>query len=53
MIITIKPTDSPEEIRRKTAELKPKRLDAQKYAGRVKWDEDALAYQKRLRDEWD
>ena len=29
-----------------------KKLKAKKYCGSVKWGEDALAYQKKLRDEW-
>ena len=30
-----------------------KKLDAKRHLGKVKWNEDALKYQKRLRDEWD
>jgi hypothetical protein len=30
-----------------------KKLDAKKFCGSVKWSEDGLAYQLRLRDEWD
>jgi hypothetical protein len=30
-----------------------KKLDTKLYIGKVKWDEDALAYQKRLRNKWD
>ncbi len=29
-----------------------KKLDAKRHLGKVKWNEDALKYQKRLRDEW-
>ena len=30
-----------------------KKLDAKKHLGKVKWEEDAVAYQRKLRDEWD
>jgi hypothetical protein len=30
-----------------------KKLDAKKFCGIIKWNDDGLAYQKRLRDEWD
>jgi hypothetical protein len=29
-----------------------KRLDAYKFCGTVKWKEDGLSAQKRMRDEW-
>lgn len=29
-----------------------KKLDAKKFCGAVKWNEDGLKFQKRLRDEW-
>jgi len=29
-----------------------KKLDAKRHLGKVKWNEDALAFQKKLRDEW-
>jgi hypothetical protein len=33
--------------------VKPvKRLNAKKHLGKVKWNEDPLEYQKRIRDEW-
>lgn len=30
-----------------------KKLDAKKFCGTVKWSEDGLAAQKRMRNEWD
>ncbi len=30
-----------------------KKLDAKRHLGKVNWGEDALKYQKKLRDEWD
>jgi hypothetical protein len=52
--------DTPEEIQRKIAsmakaaedERPQKRKSLAHLCGAVKWEEDALAYQKRLRDEW-
>jgi hypothetical protein len=33
--------------------VKPvKRFNANKHLGKVKWNEDPLEYQKRIRDEW-
>lgn len=29
-----------------------KKLDAKKFCGTVKWKEDGVAAQKRMRDEW-
>ena len=30
-----------------------KSLNAQKYCGALKWDQDGLEFQKKLRNEWD
>ncbi len=30
-----------------------KKLDAKKFCGTVKWSEEGLAAQKRMRNEWD
>jgi len=30
-----------------------KKFDAKRHLGKVKWNEDALSYQKRIRGEWD
>lgn len=32
---------------------KKKAFDAKSHKNKVKWGEDALEYQKRVRDEWD
>jgi cellobiose-specific phosphotransferase system component IIA len=32
---------------------KKKKFDANKHLGKVSWDEDALEYQKKHRNEWD
>ena len=30
-----------------------KGLDTKKYCGAIKWEEDGLKFQQRLRDEWE
>lgn len=62
MVIEIDTTrDTPEEISEKIRQAQGRVADAEaakrrasKLAafGTVKWEEDALEYQKRLRDEW-
>ncbi len=53
MVIEIKKTMSKAEVQRAltTAQSK-KTLDAKRFVGTVKWSEDPVAYQKKLRDEW-
>lgn len=42
------------EVDKKLSRRKSKKLfDARRFAGRIAWKEDPLAYQKRIRDEWD
>jgi hypothetical protein len=54
MVLTVKKGMSKEKLNEVLRKLKlTKKLDAKRYLGKVNWDEDALAYQKRLRDEWD
>ena len=38
---------------RRSRRTKTKGVDTSKYCGTVKFDEDALAIQKRLRNEWE
>lgn len=53
MVIEIKKTMSKADIQQALAQVSiGKRLDARRFIGTVKWTEDALAYQKRMRDEW-
>jgi hypothetical protein len=53
MVLTIKKGMSKKNLDDVLRKLKQsKKLDAKRYLGKVKWDEDALAYQKRIRDEW-
>jgi hypothetical protein len=54
MVLTVKkgmPKKALDEALKKIKHTK--KLDAKRYLGKVKWGEDALEYQKRLRDEWD
>ena len=53
MVITVKKSTSNEELRRMISSLKPRKLFRSKlFLGKIKWGEDALEYQKRVRDEW-
>ncbi|MBC8047782.1 MAG: hypothetical protein H7Y00_13375 [Fimbriimonadaceae bacterium] len=38
---------------KKTVSKKKKGFDPDKYVGKVKWNEDAVSYQKEVRNEWD
>jgi len=52
MTIKISKTATKEELAAQLRQLKPaKKLDVSKYAGKVKWGQDALDYQRELRDE--
>ncbi|WP_352422054.1 hypothetical protein [Proteiniphilum sp.] len=54
MIITIDKSMKRQEIEKLLQHMKPRKLFlANRFVGKVKWNEDALAYQKRLRNEWD
>src|SRR5882672_9530240 len=53
MVITIKKGDSKKTIEKKLSKLpKKKGFQAYKYLGKIKFDEDPVAIQRRLRDEW-
>jgi hypothetical protein len=53
MLITINQTSEIPQVNRLLSKLKPKKtFQAQRFLGKVKWGEDALQYQKKLRDEW-
>lgn len=54
MVTTIKKIRSAKKLSEALKEIKPiKYFDANKHLGKVKWDEEPLGYQKRLRNEWD
>lgn len=53
MVIVIDKNTSKKELERKLKEIgATKVLDAKKFAGKINWGEDALRFQKRMRDEW-
>ena len=53
MAIEIKKIGSAKSLAVALNKVKPvKRFNANKHLGKVKWNEDPLEYQKRIRDEW-
>jgi len=53
MVIEIKKAMTKADMQKALAQLPPRKsLDARRFLGTVKWSEDPVAYQKRLRDEW-
>jgi len=57
MVVKIKKGDSSSVIQEKINEITsasgtPKGFDAKKYSGIIKSDVDPVAYQRKLRDEW-
>ena len=53
MTPNIKKISSPKSLTAALKRVKPlKTLDAKRYLGKVKWHEEPLEYQKRIRDEW-
>ncbi len=53
MIININKNTTKEEIDKKLASIKPKKINLKKYVGVLKGEIDGLAYQKKIRSEWD
>jgi|688.fasta_scaffold2108312_2 hypothetical protein len=50
MTITLKGRITPDQVDKKLLSRKPtKVINAKKHFGKVKWGEDALIYQKRIR----
>jgi len=53
MVITIKKDTSNQKIDKMLLSLKSrKQFSSKQFLGKIKWGEDALEYQKRIRDEW-
>ena len=53
MVISIKKDTNSQEIDEFLMRMKPrKQFSSKKFLGKIKWGEDALEYQKRIRDEW-
>ena len=54
MTITVTKEMGKKKLNQELKKKKPARvLDAKRHAGKVKWNEDALTWQKRVRREWD
>ena len=54
MIITVTRDTDNKELDKILSGLKPrKQFSSRKFLGKIKWGEDALEYQKKIRDEWD
>ena len=54
MVLTIKKGMEKKKLNEALRKMKHSRkFNAKLHLGKVKWDEDALAYQKRLRNDWD
>jgi len=54
MVLTVKKGMEKKKLDEALRKIKhSKKLNAKLHLGKVKWGEDALAYQKRLRDGWD
>jgi hypothetical protein len=54
MTSNVKKISSPKNLTEALKRVKPvKTLDAKKHLGKVRWPENPLEYQKRIRDEWD
>ena len=53
MVLTIDKTTRRQKIDTSLFNWKPRKLfPAEKFLGKINWGEDALEYQKRLRNEW-
>jgi len=53
MVLTVKKGMNKKKLDEVLRNLKQtKQLDAKRHLGKVKWDEDGLSYQKKIRDEW-
>ena len=50
--IVDKKTDIDALKKQLTSTANKKVFDAKKHLGKVKWNEDAVAYQKKMRNEW-
>jgi len=53
MVITIKKDTNYQEIDKMLLSLTSrKQFSSKQFLGKIKWGEDALEYQKKIRDEW-
>ena len=53
MVVTINKSTSSQEIDKMLMSIKPRKVFRSKmFLGKIKWGEDGLEYQKKIRDEW-
>ena len=53
MSVKIRKKPAKKDLNEALKKIKPSKvLNAAHHFGKVKWGEDALSYQKKLRDEW-
>ena len=53
MLVVVKKEFDKRKINKLIKDIKPAKVFvAEKFAGKIKWDEDPLEYQKRTRNEW-
>ena len=53
MVVVIEKKYDKRKVDRMLSSIKPTKIfDAQKFAGKIQWNEDPVAYQKRVRNEW-
>jgi len=54
MVITINKETSNQDIDKILNDIKPRKLfKSKQFLGKIKWGEDALKYQEKIRNEWD
>ena len=54
MVIRINKDTDFQEIDKQLSNLKSRKtFRSKKFVGKIKWGEDGLKYQKRMRNEWD
>lgn len=54
MLVEITKKTGLAKINEALKKLKPnKQFNAKKHCGKVKWEDDGVNYQKKMRDEWD
>jgi len=53
MVVVIEKKYDKQKIDKLLGEIKTTKIfDAKKFAGKIQWNEDPVAYQKRIRNEW-
>jgi hypothetical protein len=53
MLVVVEKKFDKVKINKLISELKPSKVfESAKFAGKIKWNEEPLEYQKRVRNEW-